>query len=127
MVYQKRFGIEAMFKDCKTGGYNLEGSKASPDKLIRIVLLIALAMTAAWLQGARTAVLGKSSYICRPKEIGRTKRRHSNFWIGLYGYSWIAAFHGCQEWVEKLIASFRNKRAFYQRGLRAITLIQEVF
>jgi hypothetical protein len=39
-VYQKRFGIEAMFKDCKTGGYNLEGSKASPDKLIRIVLLI---------------------------------------------------------------------------------------
>jgi hypothetical protein len=27
-VYQQRFGIEAMFKDCKTGGYNLEGSKA---------------------------------------------------------------------------------------------------
>jgi hypothetical protein len=127
IVYQKRFGIEAMFKDCKTGGYNLEGSKASPDKLIRIVLLIALAMTTAWLKGERTAVLGKSSYICRPKETGRTKRRHSNFWIGLYGYNWIAAFHECQEWVEELIASFRNKRAFYQRGLRAITLIQEAF
>jgi hypothetical protein len=127
IVYQKRFGIEAMFKDCKTGGYNLEGSKASPDKLIRIVLLIALAMTTAWLKGERTTVLGKSSYICRPKETGRTKRRHSNFWIGLYGYNWIAAFHECQEWVEELIASFRNKRAFYQRGLRAITLIQEAF
>jgi hypothetical protein len=37
IVYQKRFGIEAMFKDCKTGGYNLEGSKASPEKLSRIV------------------------------------------------------------------------------------------
>jgi hypothetical protein len=24
-VYSKRYGIEAMFKDCKTGGYNLEG------------------------------------------------------------------------------------------------------
>lgn len=71
-VYQKRFGIEAMFKDCKTGGYNLEGSKASPDKLVRIVLLIALAMTTAWLQGERTAVSGKSSYICRLKETGRT-------------------------------------------------------
>jgi hypothetical protein len=35
IVYQKRFGIEAMFKDCKTGGYNLEGSKASPQRLVR--------------------------------------------------------------------------------------------
>ncbi|HLO85868.1 MAG TPA: transposase [Nostocaceae cyanobacterium] len=25
-IYGKRFGIEAMFKDCKTGGYNLERS-----------------------------------------------------------------------------------------------------
>jgi len=33
-VYSKRYGIEAMFKDCKTGGYNLEGCQASPDKLI---------------------------------------------------------------------------------------------
>jgi hypothetical protein len=126
-VYQKRFGIEAMFKDCKTGGYNLEGSKASPDKLVRIVLLMALAMTTAWLKGERTAVLGKSSYICRPKETGRTKRRHSNFWMGLYGYNWITAFHECQDWVEELITSVRNKRAFYQRGLRALILIQEAF
>ena len=33
-VYSKRYGIEAMFKDCKTGGYNLEGCQASPYKLI---------------------------------------------------------------------------------------------
>ena len=33
-IYGQRYGIEAMFKDCKTGGYNLEGSQASPDKLI---------------------------------------------------------------------------------------------
>ncbi|WP_141565595.1 IS4 family transposase, partial [Anaplasma marginale] len=26
-VYSSRYGIEALFKDCKTGGYNLEGSK----------------------------------------------------------------------------------------------------
>jgi hypothetical protein len=31
-AYKKRVGIEAMFKDCKTGGYNLEGSKASENK-----------------------------------------------------------------------------------------------
>jgi hypothetical protein len=32
------------------------------------VLLIALAMSAAWLQGQHTSTLGKSSYICRQKE-----------------------------------------------------------
>jgi hypothetical protein len=41
-IYSQRFGIEAMFKDCKTGGYNLEGSKANPDRLVRLILLIAV-------------------------------------------------------------------------------------
>ena len=30
-LYSARFGIEAMFKDCKTGGYNIEKTKGSPD------------------------------------------------------------------------------------------------
>ena len=58
-AYSKRFGIEAMFKDCKSGGYNLEDSKASPDRLVRLILLIALAMTAAWLQGKKTVQGGQ--------------------------------------------------------------------
>jgi len=124
-IYGKRFGIEAMFKDCKTGGYNLEGSQASSDRLVRLVLLIALAMSAAWLQGHYTSNLGKSSYICRQKETHRTRRRHSNFWIGLYGHNWIATFHLCQEWVEELLSLIRNKLPFYQRGLRALNLIQQ--
>ena len=53
-IYNQRYGIEAMFKDCKTGGYNLERCQASPDKLIALIILIALAMTAAWLKGKRT-------------------------------------------------------------------------
>ena len=84
-------------------------------------------MSAPWLQGQHTLAGGKSSYICRQKETQRTRRRHSNFWIGLYGYNWIAAFHECQEWVEKLITSIRNKRTFYQRGLKAISLIEQAF
>ena len=35
-------GIETMFKDCKTGGYNLEGSKANVQGLTNLVLLIKL-------------------------------------------------------------------------------------
>lgn len=126
-IYSQRFGIEAMFKDCKTGGYNLEGSQASPDKLTRIILLIAIAMTAAWLLGKRIKLQKQQLYICRSKEKGRTRKRHSNFWIGLYGQNWINAFVECQEWIEKLMRLILNKRAFYQRGLNAMKLIKQAF
>jgi hypothetical protein len=43
----------------------------------------------------------------------------------LYGHNWIDAFYECQEWVAQLATSVRNKRSFYQRGLKAITLIQQ--
>ncbi|WP_293134875.1 transposase [Okeania sp. SIO3I5] len=39
-IYRSRMGIEAMFKDCKTGGYNLEGSQANTQRLTNLVLLI---------------------------------------------------------------------------------------
>jgi hypothetical protein len=126
-IYTQRFGIEAMFRDCKTGGYNLEGSQASPDRLIRLILLIALAMTSAWLHGQRTKLQRQHLYVCRSQEKGRTRKRHSNFWIGLYGSNWILAFHECQVWVEQLIGSIRNKQAFYRKGLRAMALIQQAF
>lgn len=124
-IYKQRFGIEAMFKDCKTGGYNLEGSKASPDRLIKLILLIALAMTSAWLQGKRTSRQGQQEYVCRPTEKGRARRRHSQFWIGLYGENWLTSFYQCQEWVEEMLSFIGNKKPFYQKGLRAINLIQQ--
>ena len=46
-------------------------------------------------------------YVCRSQEKGRKRKRHSNFWIGLYGHNWIVAFHQCQVWVEELISSIR--------------------
>jgi hypothetical protein len=122
-VYSKRYGIEAMFKDCKTGGYNLEGCQASPDKLMALIILIALAMTSAWLQGKRTKLQRQEKYVCRIQETGRTRKRHSNFWIGLYGSNWLIAVDSCQEWVESMLSLVRNKKSFYQKGLRAIKLI----
>ncbi len=123
-IYAQRFGIEAMFKDCK-GGYNLEASQANPDRLVRLILLIALAMTSAWLHGQRTKFQKQESYICRPQEKNRNQKRHSNFWIGLYGQNWIVAWHECQAWVAELVGFIRNKQADYQRGLRAMKLIQQ--
>jgi hypothetical protein len=124
-IYGQRYGIEAMFKDCKTGGYNLEGCQASPDRLIALMILIALVMTTAWLQGKRTRLQRQEKYVCRPQETDRTRRRHSNFWIGLYGENWLITFDYCREWVESMIHKVRNKKSFYQRGLRAIKLIEQ--
>ena len=124
-IYNQRYGIEAMFKDCQTGVYNLERCQASPDKLIALIIFIALAMTAAWLQGKRTQLPGQEKYLCRLKEPGRNRRRHSKFWIGLYGENWLIALDGSQEWVESMMSLVPNKRAFYQRGLRAIKLMEQ--
>ncbi|BAZ36814.1 putative transposase (plasmid) [Calothrix sp. NIES-4101] len=43
-----------------------------------------------------------------PMNLQRQKR-HSNFWIGLYGFNWIVAWHECQAWVEELVASIRTQ------------------
>jgi hypothetical protein len=78
-VYGQRYGIEAMFKDCKTGGYNLEGCQASSDKLISLIILIALAMTSALLKGKITQLQRQEKYIFTPQKKGRNRRRHSKF------------------------------------------------
>jgi hypothetical protein len=124
-VYGKRYGIEAMFKDCKTGGYNLEGCQASSEKLISLIILIALAMTSAWLKGKRTQLQRQEKYICRPQEKGRNRRRHSKFWIGLYGENWLITNDCCWEWIASMMNLVRNKLSFYRRGLRARKLIEQ--
>lgn len=39
-VYPARWGIEAMFKDCKTGGDHLEQTRVNSTRLLSLVLLI---------------------------------------------------------------------------------------
>lgn len=124
-IYKQRFGIEGMFKDCKTGGYNLEGSQASPDRLVRLILLIAIAITSTWLQGQKTQLSRQQSYVCRPCERKRTRRRHSAFWIGLYGQNWIVSLNECQELVLEMMSAVRNKQPFYHQGLMAMMLIHQ--
>ncbi len=80
---------EAMFKDCKTGGYNLEGSRANPQRLTNLILLIALAYTASVIKGKSIKNLGAQKYIARLTEAKRISKRHSNFWVGLYGNLWV--------------------------------------
>ena len=69
--YQARFGIEAMFKDCQTGGYNLEGYHGNEPRLINLILLIALAYTAVAILGKQIKNSGFQKYISRLTEVGR--------------------------------------------------------
>jgi len=42
-TYQKQMGIEEMFRDYKSGGYYLEGTGLKSQRVIALILLIALA------------------------------------------------------------------------------------
>jgi hypothetical protein len=134
-AYKKRTGIEAMFKDCKTGGYNLEGSLASIERLTRLVLLIAfakraggnLAYTCSTLKGKVIKSSGQQKYIGRERKIQQALTRNSNFWLGLYGDVWIIAKEFVAQLVEELMRVNPNKLPFYQKGLRAMTIIQQAF
>ena len=101
--------------------------KLLPLRLTNLVLLIALAYTCAGLRGQLIKSKGQQKYIVRLKELNRLQQRHSNFWIGLYGQMWIAALESCTNWVRNLMMIRPNKRIFFQRGLRAMALIQEAF
>lgn len=47
-------GIEAMFKDCQSGGYNLEGSHASVERLTRLVLLTRDRLYLCWTSRSKS-------------------------------------------------------------------------
>lgn len=126
-AFKSRMGIEAMFKDCKTGGYNLEKSHANNERLEKLILLIALAYSSAILQGQKIKRMGIQKYVGRLTERLRSGRRHSSFWIGLYGQSWVVGMEFCQDIVAELMRIRRNKLPFFQKGMRAMSLILSSF
>ncbi len=119
-VYSTRYGIEALFKDCKTGGYNLEDSKANKKRLTNLILLIALSYTMLALRGKYFKNKGLQKYISRLKEQKRSIRRHSDHWVGIYGNLWILSWDFCFEWVNNIIQNNSNKAPFYQKGMKAL-------
>jgi len=126
-VYQKRFDIEEMFRDFKSGGYNLEETKVTDFRLRAIILLLMIAYTTATFQGRKIKQMGLQKYVGRVKEFGRTVRRHSSFYIGLYGQTWVNFIEQCADAVAELMRLTRNKWKYYQRGLRAKELILSAF
>ena len=68
--------------------------------------------------------MGIQKYVGRVKQCGRVQRRHSSFYIGLYGPPWVNFMDECADTVAELMKLSRNKWKYYQKGLRAMKLIQ---
>lgn len=126
-AFKCRSGIEAMFKDCKTGGYNLESSHASGQRLMALILLLAIVYTCAVLAGRSDRQMGLQKYVGRLKELKRLHRRHSAFWIGLYGQLWVGAMEFWADLAHEFMRLKPGKLPYFQKGLRAMTLYPVCF
>jgi hypothetical protein len=126
-AYKKRMGIEEMFRDCKTGGYNLEGSGLRGDRLVKIILLMALVYSSAIFQGTEIQKKQVQKYVSRRKDKCQKYRRRSIFGLGQDGEQWVNYLDKHSESVRELIPLTRNRRPFYQQGIRAATLMGSTF
>jgi len=67
-AYRKRFDIEEMFRDLKSGGYNLEETRVTDDRLIGLLVLMTLAYSITTIEGKTLKNMGIQTYIGRVKE-----------------------------------------------------------
>jgi hypothetical protein len=65
--------------DCKTGDYNLEGSSLKGERLIKIILLTAIAYSSAVFQGTEIKKMQVQRYVSRRSEPGKKYRRRREY------------------------------------------------
>ena len=104
-----------------------EDSHACDSRLLSLILLIAIAYTCTICSGKKLKQKGVQNYICRVQELQRTYRRHSSFWVGLYGQLWVASMDIWSELATELMRLKPNKLNDFKRGLQAMKLIQSAF
>jgi hypothetical protein len=92
-----------MFRDCQTGGYNLEGTGLTEDRLIKMILLMTIAYSRNILEGTVVRRKNLQKYVCRLKEPKRTYRRRSIFGSGNDSQQWINYLEKYAEPVEELM------------------------
>ena len=112
--------------DCKTGGYDLEGTSLKGNRLINIILLMTIAYSLAIFEGTELRKKQVGKYVCRRQEPKKRYRRRSTFGVGLDGEKWVNYLEQYSDEVEQLMKLTRNKRRFYQQGIRAATLIRSI-
>lgn len=122
-AYQHRMGIEMMFRDCKTGGYNLEGSKANSARLTNLILLIAIAYTQSTLDGIKYQLTSSSQYFGRSKKLRGNTSTASRFWLGRYADDWLMMIDLMSESLGFIMLHRPQHRLNFLKGLSATTLV----
>ena len=102
--YRARWGIESLFKDCKSGGYNMESAKVHNPRFLALVLLLVIAYSLATCAGHVFQQARVDIYVARLKEAERRHPRHSEFGKGLYGYAWCYGMELWAQWAWSVIA-----------------------
>jgi hypothetical protein len=125
--YQKRFGIEELFRDLKSGGYNLEGTNLGVERLSKLLIVTAISHTSAILQGQELKKKGIQKYIVRPESKRTSKRRHSSFYVGQHLHLWVGLHQMYEKIIEQLMQLSRHRLKDYIRGRRAIELALSTF
>lgn len=67
-------GIEKMFRDCKSGGENLEGTGLTGDRLIKIILLMTISYSCDIIEGIIVKKKNLQKYVFHRNERQRTYR-----------------------------------------------------
>ncbi len=89
--------------------------------------MIAIAYISATIFGDKIKRMGIQKYVGRIKEYSRLTRRYSSFYVCLYGQTWINFIEQSWDCIIELMTFNRNKRKYYQRGLRAMSLVLSTF
>ena len=113
-----------MFRDYKSGGYYLVGTGLKGQRLLALILLIAIAYSSAVIQGTNLKRKAAKQYIVRPKESKRKYNRRSSFGCGLDSQQWVTYLDNYAALVEQLMTLTPHKRCFYGRGMRAAAQIR---
>ena len=125
-AYKQRMGIEEMFRDCKKGGYDLEGTNLKGNRLINMILLMTLAYSLAIFQGTELRKKQVQKYVSRRKEPKKKYRRRSTFGLGVDAEKWVDYLEQYALEMQQLMKLTPSKRRFYEQGLRAATLIRSI-
>ena len=124
-LYRCRWGIEQLFKDCKSGGYNLEDTKVNERRFLALLLLVAMAYSFATEHGQQMRHLRIEHYAGRIQEHQDKTLRQSDFSLSLYGQRWGYGMEVWADWAWQLMTLKPHKRLYFQRGLRVLSLMQQ--
>ncbi|MFN5514783.1 MAG: IS4 family transposase [Cyanobacteriota bacterium] len=126
-IYRCRWGIEQFFKDCKSGGYNLEDTRVNDTRFMALLLIIVLSYSITTLHGQWLQRANLDMYAGRLQEESDKYPKHSSFSLALYGQRWRVAMEIWSDLALQLILLKPHKALFFQRGLHALSLIQQGF